>query len=260
MVDKKTGYSLADVFAAELGMGEEDSSATNTSDATIAKEDEKVKTNVVNKEEFEMKKDVKVNEVKQEVKEEVIKEKENVEMKKQDVKQEEKVMAEVLYFVLGRNGDTISAVNVRGTNQVQMRKVTSGDIHTPTALLCLEEVNNIMSKIKAKKDEGYIIEQPMPIRTVNVLIQSINTGTYKYWIRTGKYADGRPVAERELNAWKEFAMLYQELFLDINFYKQNISRKDNRPMANVERAIIAKIWDNLPTQRVDTGAHIQISQ
>lgn len=152
---------------------------------------------------------------------------------------------EYLYFVLGRNGGCASAINEKGTNKVKMFLTAKNDYDTHTSVLCLEEINRILGILKEEKDNGRL-EMPVNIRTINTLLKSFNTGNFKYWIVTGTYADGTPVNERELKAWKEFASLYGELYLFVNFNSQSISKMDKSPQAKIGRTIIKTMWDNLP--------------
>lgn len=168
------------------------------------------------------------------------------------VVKEIKTLPEVGYYVFARNGKVASAVNVVGTNQVNIKVSKGVDLDASTNTLVLEEINRIMEAILEKtKDGSCFVGTPIRIRTINSLVNTINTGNFKYWVKLGKYANGVEVPSRDIKAWGKFIKLYGQLFGDINFNKQSIAKKFHNKDNLVDRAIIAKLWDQLPTEIED---------
>lgn len=84
----------------------------------------------------------------------------------------------------------------------------------------LSIINKYLIEIQNNKKESketnmhYII---VPAK----ICKAIKDGTYKQWIQTGTYMNGKPVDEIELRYWNTFMFLYKQLFAEVTFKPLN---------------------------------------
>jgi hypothetical protein len=76
----------------------------------------------------------------------------------------------------------------------------------------------------------------------NKLYRSINAGTYKNWVKTGKTAAGNPLDKEELLQWTIFMNLYRTLFDVVDFkplsYYSMKNPKYNVDLMNYNKELI----------------------
>lgn len=125
--------------------------------------------------------------------------------------------------------------------------VVPASVKASTRINALAGVVHTLSQFKEKGVKGITV-----IFTVGLVADAIQRGTFKYWIADGKTSGGEDLHETELELWKEFASLYQELFLSVVF--KNISSaslpRNSRFSITNEMRIDDKYsklaWDKLP--------------
>lgn len=74
-------------------------------------------------------------------------------------------------------------------------------------------LNKYLSKIIDNKDDYKQIK----IYLNTSLHNKIESGRYKYWVETGYTQTGKTIANKELEQWKIFALLYGQVFTKITF-------------------------------------------
>lgn len=97
----------------------------------------------------------------------------------------------------------------------------------------------LRSIIKLNQQESTIINTNISnIIIPDDLYDYISKGTYKGWLKTKSYRDGRPIQSNMLETWEEFSKLYKEVFLDVEFKKLSIY-KQKQPKYDIE--LITKV-------------------
>ncbi|MCY7866077.1 hypothetical protein [Bacillus atrophaeus] len=125
--------------------------------------------------------------------------------------------------------------------------VVPASVKASTRINALAGVVHTLSQFKEKGVKGISV-----IFTVGLVADAIQRGTFKYWLESGENNAGEKLHETEMDLWKQFAELYQEMFLSIVF--KNISSatlpRNTRFSITNEMRIDDKYsriaWDKLP--------------
>lgn len=140
----------------------------------------------------------------------------------------------------------------------QVRKATAqdytgivgADVKGSTRINCLSVVVRTMEQL-AEKDLSNETA-PTLILTVGMVVDSINDGTFKYWLLGGgKKMSGEEVNDTELELWARFAELYKELYMHVTFKDVASIRIPRNPKFAVsmeQRTLndyIEKAWDRI---------------
>lgn len=152
-------------------------------------------------------------------------------------------MKSILIVARGSEVARLSYDSKVNTSKTAVFEAVAGDNTRANALAV---VNHSLRQLK---ESGCAKGDIVTIYTVGLVSDMVANGTFKYWIREGKKNDGSPVEDVELGLWKEFAELYQEMFLNINI--KNIStlklpeRSKFKPTKEqmILDKLVAKAWE-----------------
>jgi hypothetical protein len=117
-------------------------------------------------------------------------------------------------------------------------------------------INNlavVVRTLEQLQEKGISEEkEPTMIYTVGMVVDSINKGTFKYWLKNGgKKLDGTAVNTEEMDLWTRFAELYKDMFVDVAFkdVKDGAIPKNPRFQVTKQQRIdaeyIQKAWDRV---------------
>jgi hypothetical protein len=162
-------------------------------------------------------------------------------------------MANRNIVIVGR-GDSVSRISydatARKASAQDYNGIVGADVKGSTRINCLSVVVRTMEQLKEKDLSKETA--PTLILTIGMVVDSINDGTFKYWILgDGKKLSGDAVNETELELWNKFAELYKDMYLYVTF--KNVSNvkipKNPRYAISMEQRALneyaEKAWDRI---------------
>lgn len=178
-----------------------------------------------------------------------------------ETKQEEVVVDNraMRFYIAGRNNITGRVYLNMGNNGVQYNEyeaTVADTVKGSTAINALAVMTRTMQQIKDMKENNVVFTEPIVIYTLGMVSDQITRGTFKYWVASGKRNSGQELPEVEMNLWKEFTALYQDLFLDViikNISSASVPKKSKYPISKQQRnddKIVGMLWDKIPASSI----------
>jgi hypothetical protein len=162
-------------------------------------------------------------------------------------------MADRNIVIVGR-GDSVSRISydakARKASAQDYNGIVGADVKGSTRINCLSVVVRTMEQLKEKDMSADTT--PTLILTVGMVVDTINSGTFKYWVLDGgKKLSGDAVNETELELWNRFTELYKEMYLYITFKNVSdvkIPKNPRYAISMEQRALneyVEKAWDRI---------------